>query len=146
MGKDILLQCKEVFAQHPQAYADAKTSPEMAQERYERVTSTFMMAVSYLSGIFIYSYCYFCFVVLPLREFIHIAETLSPEDNAAFAEQYKAIFLDHVFWKFLTNKSTTIRRATYLYFVFLFFFFFFLLHNISFCLFVLFLLYDDDFD
>ena len=121
MGKDILLQCKEVFAQHPQAYADAKTSPEMAQERYERVTSTFMMAVSYLSGIFIYSYCYFCFV-LPLREFIHIAETLSPEDNAAFAEQYKAIFLDHVFWKFLTNKSTTIRRATYLYFVFLFFF------------------------
>ena len=145
MGKDILLQCKEVFAQNPQAYADAKTSPEMAQERYERVTSTFMMAVSYLSGIFIYSYCYFCFVVLPLREFIHIAETLSPEDNAAFAEQYKAIFLDPVFWKLLTNKSTTIRRATYLYFVFLFFFVFFFVAQ-HFFLFVCFLLCDDDFD
>eukprot|EP00026_Physarum_polycephalum_P000411 Phypoly_transcript_00412.p1 GENE.Phypoly_transcript_00412~~Phypoly_transcript_00412.p1 ORF type:complete len:1599 (+),score=331.51 Phypoly_transcript_00412:75-4871(+) len=89
VGKDILTQCKEAFAQGPQAYADSKSTPEMAQERYERVTSTFMMAVSYLS------------------------ETLSPEDNATFAEQYKALFLDPAFWKFLSNKSVTIRRAAY---------------------------------
>jgi hypothetical protein len=89
VGKDVLAQCKEAFSQSPQAYADAKTSPEMAQERYERVTSTFMMAVSYLS------------------------ETLSAEDNTTFVEQYRALFLDAAFWKFLSNKSIVIRRAAY---------------------------------
>jgi hypothetical protein len=116
VGKDILTQCKEAFAQGPQAYADSKSTPEMAQERYERVTSTFMMAVSYLSGISLLRISFLLaplFLTLNFHLTCFCAETLSPEDNIAFAEQYKALFLDPVFWKFLSNKSITIRRAAY---------------------------------
>lgn len=52
-GKDILVSYKETFGQNPQTFSDAKTSPEVAQERYERVISTFIMALEYFIGSYL---------------------------------------------------------------------------------------------
>lgn len=53
-GKDILVQYKETFTQNVSHFTDPKITPELAQERYERVESTFMMALEYLIGMLLF--------------------------------------------------------------------------------------------